>query len=294
MKGNSIGMGSLFDSDFLKKLEQFKLWSKIMTQDGGTGNRKSRAKGSSVEFSDYREYIMGDDFKKIDWNAYGRFKKLFIKLFMEERESSVQIFLDVSKSMDYGDPNKSIASRRLAAAISYISLSNYDRVSVACINDKVDKFKSSLRGKNSFKEVMSLLENIEYNGTTNIYETISKYPFKFGKGVSLVISDFFSEGNPLDMIKYLQFKKQHVYICHILSPQEISPEVGESVRLIDSETGMHKEVAVSKNLLNMYNKAYQKFINTFEESCAKMGVHYMLMDTSIPIEGLIRMVVSKE
>ena len=77
------------------------------------------------------------------------------------------------------------------------------------------------------------------------------------------------------MIKYLQFKKQHVYICHILSPQEISPEVGESVRLIDSETGMHKEVAVSKNLLNMYNKAYQKFINTFE-NCAKMGVYYML------------------
>lgn len=287
-------MGSLFDSDFLKKLEQFQLWSKITTQDGGVGNRKSRAKGSSVEFSDYREYITGDDFKKIDWNAYGRFKKLFIKLFMEERESPVQIFLDVSKSMDYGEPNKSIASRRLAAAVSYISLCSYDRVSIACVNDKTDKFKDSLRGKNSFKEVMDLLESVEYKGTTNIYGTISKYPFKFGKGVSLVISDFFCEGNAFDMIKYLQFKKQHVYICHILSPQEISPEVGESVRLIDSETGMHKEVTVSKNLLNMYNKAYQKFINKFEENCVKMGVHYMLMDTSLPIETLIWMVVSKE
>ena len=137
---------------------------------------------------------------------------------MEERESPVQIFLDVSKSMDYGEPDKSIASRRLAAAIAYISLCNYDRVSIACVNDKIDKFKSSLRGKNSFKEVMSLLENIEYSGTTNIYETIAKYPFRFGKGVSLVISDFFCEGNYVDMIKYLQFKKQHVYVCHILSP----------------------------------------------------------------------------
>lgn len=286
-------MEILFDSDFIKKLEQFQLWSKITTQDGGSGNRKSRAKGSSIEFSDYREYAMGDDFKRIDWNAYGRFKKLFIKLFMEEREAPVQIFLDVSKSMDYGEPSKSIASRRLAAAIAYISLFNYDRVSIACINDKIDKFESSLRGKNSFKEVANLLENIEYDGTTNIYETISKYHFKFGKGVSLIISDFFSEGNVSDMIKYLQFKKQHVYICHILSPQEISPNISENVRLIDSETGKHKEIATSKNLLKMYNRAYQKFINEFEENCAKKGVHYMLMDTSLSIEGLIRMVVSK-
>lgn len=287
-------MEILFDSDFIKKLEQFQLWSKIATQDGGAGNRKSHAKGSSVEFSDYREYTMGDDFKRIDWNAYGRFKKLFIKLFMEERESPVQIFLDVSKSMDYGKPSKSIASRRLAAAIAYISLSNYDRVSVACINNKTDKFKSSLRGKNSFKEIINLLKNIEYGGITNIYEAVSKHNFKFGKGVSLVISDFFSEGNIIEMIKYLQFKKQHVYICHILSPQEISPNIGESVRLIDSETGMHREITASRKLLRMYNNTYQNFISTLEKSCAKRGTHYMLMDTSLPIENLIRMVVSRE
>ncbi|MDQ2087188.1 DUF58 domain-containing protein [Herbivorax sp. ANBcel31] len=286
-------MGNLFDSEFIKKLENLKLWSKIMIQDGGAGNRKSRAKGSSVEFSDYREYTIGDDFKRIDWNAYGRFEKLFIKLFMEERESPVQIFLDVSKSMDYGEPDKSIASRRLAAAISYITLSNYDKVSVLCINDKIDEFKSSLRGKNSFKEVANLLENVKYDGVTNIYDTILKHHFKSGKGVSVVISDFFSEGSMMDMIKYLQFKKQHVYICHVLSPQEISPDIGESLRLIDSETGMHREVTASKSLLKMYNRVYQNFVNELEEICTKRGVHYMLMDTSLPIETLIRMVVSK-
>jgi len=122
-------MSQLFDSEFLKKIQQLVITSKIVLSDGAGGNRKSRSKGSSIEFSDYREYSLGDDFRRIDWNAYGRFEKLFIKLFMEEREAHVHIFLDTSKSMDWGEPNKSFASRRLAAELSYISPSNYDKVS---------------------------------------------------------------------------------------------------------------------------------------------------------------------
>ncbi|TYQ18359.1 UNVERIFIED_CONTAM: putative conserved protein (some members containing a von Willebrand factor type A (vWA) domain) [Acetivibrio alkalicellulosi] len=286
-------MKNLFDADFIKKLEQLVLWSKISISDGGAGNRKSRAKGSSVEFSDYREYAIGDDFKRIDWNAYGRFEKLFIKLFMEERETTVNLFLDTSKSMDFGQPSKSIISRQLAAAISYISLSNYDKVSVLCLKDEIDKFKSSLRGKNSFGEIAKLLDSTQYKGTTNIYNLISKYHFKSGKGVTVIISDFFSEGSILDMLKYLNFNKQHVYLCHILSPQEISPEITDSLRLIDSETRIHREVTASNHIIAVYEKVYKKFITHIEESCAKLGAHYILMDTSRPIETLIRMVVNR-
>lgn len=283
----------LFDSDFLRKLEQLVISSKITLADGGAGNRKSRAKGSSVEFSDYREYSIGDDFKRIDWNAYGRFEKLFIKLFMEEREAPVHIFLDNSKSMDWGEPNKSVASRRLAAALSYISLCSYDRVSLVCLNSTVDKYKLDLRGKNSLSQILNLMENLDYSGTTDIYNTISKYNLKSGKGISIIISDLFTKGNLLDMINYLQFKKQEVYICHILSPQEISPEIGMSLRLIDTETGEFRDVTSSPDLIKTYKKVYNGFITKIEDLCVGRGVNYIFMDTSLPAEKLVRMVVNR-
>jgi len=283
----------LFDSDFLRKLEQLVITSKITLAAGASGNRKSRAKGSSVEFSDYREYSIGDDFKRIDWNAYGRFEKLFIKLFMEEREAPVHIFLDNSKSMDWGEPNKSIASRRLAAALGYISLCSYDRVSLVCLNSIVDKYKSDLRGKNSFSRIQSLLETLDYSGTTDIYNTISKYNFKSGRGISIIISDFFTKGNFLDMINYLQFKKQEIYVCHMLAPEEITPEIGMSLRLIDSETGEFRDVTSSPELIKTYRKVYNSFKTNIEDLCAVRGVNYIFMDTSFPAEKMVRMVVDR-
>ncbi|HOQ01572.1 DUF58 domain-containing protein [Acetivibrio clariflavus] len=282
----------LFDSDFLKKLEQLVITSKITLVDGAAGNRKSRAKGSSVEFSDYREYSIGDDFKRIDWNAYGRFEKLFIKLFMEEREAPVHIFLDNSKSMDWGEPNKGIASRRLAAALSYISLSSYDRVSLVCLNNTVDKYKPDLRGKNSFTQILNLLENLEYSGTTDIFNTIAKFNLKSGKGISIVISDLFTKGNLLDMINYLQFKKQEIYICHVLAPQEVEPEIGMSLRLIDIESGEFRDVTSSPDLIKSYKKVYKRFITNIEEICKKRGVNYIFMESSLPVERMVRKVVS--
>lgn len=282
----------LFDSDFLKKLEQLVITSKITLVDGAAGNRKSRAKGSSVEFSDYREYSIGDDFKRIDWNAYGRFEKLFIKLFMEEREAPVHIFLDNSKSMDWGEPNKGIASRRLAAALSYISLSSYDRVSLVCLNNTVDKYKPDLRGKNSFTQILNLLENLEYSGTTDIFNTIAKFNLKSGKGISIVISDLFTKGNLLDMINYLQFKKQEIYICHVLAPQEVEPEIGMSLRLIDIESGEFRDVTSSPDLIKSYKKVYKRFITNIEEICKRRGVNYIFMESSLPVERMVRKVVS--
>lgn len=286
-------MGSqIFDSDFLRKLEQLVISAGITLADGSSGNRKSRAKGSSVEFSDYREYSIGDDFKRIDWNAYGRFEKLFIKLFMEEREAPVQIFLDTSKSMDWGEPNKSIAARRLAAALSYISLANYDTVSLACMTDKTELTRNSLRGKNSFAEVLNILEGLEFGGNTDIYNAISKYNMKMGKGISIVISDFFSNGNILDMINYLKYRRQEVYLCQVLSPQEIEPELNVSLRLIDSETGEHKDVTASPLLIRTYKKVFNRFIDDIEEKCIVRGVYFIKMDTSMPVEYMIKMVVN--
>ncbi|NLC67915.1 MAG: DUF58 domain-containing protein [Clostridiaceae bacterium] len=286
-------MNRLFDSDFLRKIQQLALNTKFTIDGTSAGNRKSRSKGSSVEFSDYREYVPGDDFRRIDWNAYGRFEKLFIKLFMEEREAPVTIFLDGSKSMDWGEPNKGMGSRRLAAALSYISLCNFDRVTVAVVDNRVRDTCKNARGKIAFHRILDFLEKVEYRGTSNIQRAIEGYDVQWRRGITVIISDFFSGGSFSQLLKYLKYKKQVVYACHILSPQEIQPDISESVRLVDSETGEIMDVTVTQSLLNLYNKALKNFRDNLERECLRWGAYYFNFSSELTIEEMVKEVTRR-
>ncbi len=281
-------MSQLFDKEFLTKLQRLSLKSKFSIDTLSAGNRKSRSKGSSVEFSDYREYSHGDDFRRLDWNAYGRFEKLYIKLFMEEREAPVTIILDVSKSMDWGEPNKTISSRRLAAALAYISLVNYDRVSIMCADEKIQKSCTNVRGKNFFHKITDILENVHYNAGSNIQKAIESFPVKWSKGITVLISDLFTDGEFDELLKYLTYHKQTVYICHILSPQEISPVINESIRLVDSETGEFVDITVTKGLIDSYYKTLGSFRSSIEKSCRNWGAYYFQFSSKLTVDIMVK------
>src|SRR3954471_14846370 len=121
---------ALLTPDLLRRLEQFQLLARRRAKSSARGERRSRARGQSVEFADYRNYVPGDDFRYLDWNLYGRLERLFLKLYEEERELPVRIFLDSSESMTFGVPRKFDFARQVAAAIGYVALSGFDRVSV--------------------------------------------------------------------------------------------------------------------------------------------------------------------
>src|SRR5713226_2112713 len=123
-------MPALLTPDLLRRLEQFQLLAARRAKSSAKGERCSRARGQSVEFADYRAYSHGDDFRYLDWNLYGRLEKLFVKLYEEERELPVRIFLDASESMTFGEPRKFDFARQVAAAIGYVALCGFDRVSV--------------------------------------------------------------------------------------------------------------------------------------------------------------------
>lgn len=281
-------MSQLFDSEFLQKIQQLVLHIHLALDGASAGNRKSRSKGSSVEFSDYREYTHGDDFRRIDWNAYGRFEKLFIKLFMEEREAPVTIFLDVSKSMDWGEPNKNIASRRLAAALGYVSLSNFDRISMVCVDDGIQGMCRDVRGKNFFHRLTGVLENVPYMGKSNIQNAVESWRMQTTRGITVLISDFFSQGSFNELIKYCKYKKQEVYVCHILSPQELEPDINESVRLIDAETKETIDITVTPALLNSYRKAVNAFREELEQTCFKWGANYFQFSSGMVVEEMLK------
>src|SRR5271163_2045648 len=120
----------LLTPELLRRLEQFQLLAARRAKSTSRGERRSKARGQSVEFADHRNYTAGDDFRYLDWNLYGRLDRLFLKLYEEERELPVRIFLDASESMTFGAPPKFDFARRIAAAAGYVALCGFDRVTV--------------------------------------------------------------------------------------------------------------------------------------------------------------------
>src|SRR5215217_2101460 len=123
----------LLDSGFMARLDQLDVMSRKLLAGKLKGERRSKRRGQSVEFADYRNYVIGDDLRFIDWNIYGRLDRLFLKLFMEEEDLSLYVLVDVSKSCDFGNPNKALYLKQVAAALGYIGLVNYNRVNVTAI-----------------------------------------------------------------------------------------------------------------------------------------------------------------
>ena len=276
----------IFDTEFLKKLNNISLKASITMNQGASGSRKSRVKGSSVEFSDYREYTPGDDFRRVDWNAFGRFDKLFVKLFMEEREAMVNIFIDSSKSMNFGEPKKSIAALRIASVLAFLALNNLDRVCLNSIREGALNKSSSLMGRNMFNRCITYLQGIEFSGRTTLCEAIKKKELT-ARGISIIISDFFTDGDIEEAVKYLTFKKQQVILIHLLSPEELNPELSGELRLIDSETGLAKNVSVTASVLKKYNVYLNSFTKGIKECSSKMGAAYVQVSSSDPIEKVL-------
>src|SRR5262249_56047671 len=119
-------MAQLLTPELLRRLEQFQLLAARRAKSSARGERRSRARGQSVEFADYRTYVHGDDFRYLDWNLFGRLERLFLKLYEEERELPVRIFLDASESMSFGEPRKFDFAPQLPAPLRHVPLSPFD------------------------------------------------------------------------------------------------------------------------------------------------------------------------
>lgn len=276
----------IFDAEFLKKLEVIAIKSRMSMTEGAGGNRKSRSKGSSVEFSDFREYSVGDDFRRIDWNAYGRFDKLFVKLFMEEREALINLFVDCSKSMDFGSVKKWDTGLKLSAIIAYLALTNMDRVCINMMKDGSLRQSQSLTGRASFDRCIKFLDSVEFSGSTNINKCIKGKDFH-SRGISVIISDFFTPEGIEETIKYLLYKKQEVILIHVLAKEEISPSIEGQINLVDSETGSVRDVAVTPIVLKRYQQELEKFINSLKEYANKVGASYIQVSSEHPIEKIV-------
>src|SRR5437868_7804659 len=147
----------LLDAQFLARLEQLELVSKKIFLGRMKGERRSKRKGQSVEFADYRNYVIGDDLRFLDWNLFARLDRLFLRLFMEEEDLHFSILIDNSLSMDFGSPTKLHYAKQVAAALGFIGLVNMDRVVIEAFNDRLTQSMPAARGKRSFWRVLDFL-----------------------------------------------------------------------------------------------------------------------------------------
>src|SRR6059036_1963639 len=174
----------LLSPDFLTRLEQLELVSRKIFLGRLKGERRSKRKGQSVEFADYRNYVVGDDLRFLDWNLYARLDRLFIRLFMEEEDLHFYVLIDNSLSMDFGAPTKLHYAKQIAAALGFIGLVNLDRVVIEAFNDRLTQSLPAVRGRRSLFRVLDFLQKLEPAGPSNLKESLRAFSLKSsGKGV---------------------------------------------------------------------------------------------------------------
>lgn len=259
-------MADLFDASFLKKLELLTIAARRAFGGQSQGDRRSRQIGSSVEFADYRPYSPGDDFRRIDWNAYARFDSLVLKLFRREEDLHVILLCDASASMDFGDPNKFDYARRAAAALAYIALHGGDRVSVMLLgrsdpeSSPIRDALRSRRGGGAIFEVFRFLESARCEGRFEMGEVVSRLLAEGHRpGVVVLISDMFFADDLTGSLRRLAYERQQPMLLHILSPEEITPSLKGDLQLVDSETGGRVEVSASPRLMKAYDARLRAF-----------------------------------
>ena len=272
----------------MAKLDQLALVSRKIFAGKMRGERLTKRRGESVEFADYRNYVVGDDLRFLDWNIYARLDQLFLKLFLQEEDLHVSLLLDMSKSMDWGHPNKWLYARRIAAAVAYIGLINFDRVSLQGYSDGLKAQLTGVRGPRLMFKVIEFLSNLECQGTSNFPVSAKQFAIRHPQpGIVIVLSDFFEKAGYEDGVRYLLGRKYDLYTIQILSPEEIEPRIAGDLRLTDVEDNDVAEVTVSRALINRYKHNLQAYCEQLRDYCTRRGVNYLFTSTEVPFDQIV-------
>lgn len=242
------------------------------------GNHKSRSYGSSCEFADYRDYLPGDDTTKLDWNIYARFEKLYLKLFLDERQMHTRIYIDASRSMEYGDAKKAEQALNFVALLAYLSICEMDKVSIYVIKDRtVHEIIRGMVGKEAFLSSIHALEEITFDGDSYISDAIVPENVGYGDGLSVIISDFLTENDYEGAIDHLIGKRRDVFCLQILSREEINPQIRGKVHFFDSEdAGLFYRKNIDREIIKAYRDALAYATDRIRNYCQTRGAGYLL------------------
>jgi uncharacterized protein (DUF58 family) len=298
---------ALLPPELLRRLEQLQLLAQRRARSSLRGERRSKARGISVEFADHRNYVLGDDLRYLDWNLFGRLDKLFLKLYEEERELPVRIFLDASESMTFGEPRKFDFARKIAAALGYIAVCGFDRVTVRVFPDALrrrppgataDETEARqiaaeaalrlVRGKKSALEFFRNLAVLSPGGLADLNDALRRGALEARQaGLAVVLSDFLDPAGYETGMNALVGRGFQVAAVQILAPEELVPVTYGDLRLVDSESGGIQEVTFGKFRMKSYQQTVQNYIQRLREYCQSHGIHFFSVGSDASVEKLV-------
>ena len=283
-----------FSNAFLLQLERLGFVSKRSHLGAVKGERKSPRRGSSVEFADYRPYEVGDDLRYVDWNAFARLNRLYLKVFMDEEDLCIHLVLDGSASMDFGgsgdagSPTKFRYAVRLAAALAFIGLANLERVGVAVFRDRLSEGWLPTRGRNQFLALTGFLAGLVPAGPTCFNEAVEQYAHRAkDSGLAVVVSDFLDPAGYQKGLRALMERRFDIHVVHVLAREELHPPFGGDLELVDAETGEVREVSVDVETLRAYEGRLSGFLAGIEGFCRANEINYVRVSTDTTLDDLL-------
>jgi len=285
---DSRNQPELLSPELLARLERLELVTRKIFRGRLKGERRSRRQGQSVEFADFRNYVPGDDLRFMDWNLYARLDKLFLKLFREEEDLHFFVLLDASTSMDFGDPTKLHYAKQLAAALGFIGLVRADRVQLETLGGSRRARAPVLRGRRSLRQMLECLADMQPGANVPLAESLRHFALRnSGKGILVLLTDLLDKRGYEQALRVLLAQRMDVYVIHILSPEELEPDLKGDLRLVDCEDGEVTDITVSRPLLDRYQKTLAAFVAGARDFCTRRGMVYMLVSTAVPVEDVV-------
>ena len=288
-------MSTLLSKEFLRRLDGISMLLRKPVAGHLRGQHRSKRTGFGMVFADYRPYSPGDDVRNLDWATYMRLDRLVLRMFEEEADTPIYIFIDNSASMGIGDNTKFQIAKKFAAVLAYVGLLNHDRVSLISFADGVLKEMPGRRGKNQMWRAMHFLESLNTGGQTNIESTFRRF---FGggrtRGLVFVMSDFLVPENLQQSFKPIMQHGHDVFAGHLISPEESDPELAGQVALLDSETGETIDTHITQQTLAQYREVFQSHCTETQQFFRRSGWGYVPLRSDVDFEASVLTAMKQE
>lgn len=291
--------GPLFDEALLAQLRKLAIVSRSQASSGLAGEHRSRRRGSSPEFADFKRYSQGDDFRSIDWNTYARLNALFVRLSEITTELMVHIIIDASSSMNWRESpanrSKFGYARQLSGSLAYVGLWHFDRIVITPFADHLGTSFGPAQGRAHLLPMLRYLEGLSAAGLTDLPDAIERYAqARKRPGILVIASDFLSSDTSdlQQNLRLLRSRGWQTTLLQVLDPWEINPAITSNdwpgtLQLIDVEQGEHIDLSLDPELIQRYTGLFERWLDGITQTCHDENAGYVRIQTDWPIDSVV-------
>jgi uncharacterized protein (DUF58 family) len=281
-------MPRFIDEAFLRRLAKLRFIVNGRRHGRLSGVHASPRAGVSLEFSDYRAYSPGDDFRYIDWNVYGRLDRVLVKTFVHEADLPIYLLVDFSASMQVGTPSKAQYAAQFAAGMAYLGLKETDRVGVYPFNDKLIQGLPPRHGMGQMGKIVRLLREAEAGGRTSINQAITDFLAQTREsGIVFIISDFLGSDEFEEGLARLVYRGDEVTAIQVLDPADVSPPMVGTTRLVDVESSQRMTLTIGHRTKEEYERRFREFQTRLKAFMLSRRINHFQVTTDRSMEQFI-------